>query len=213
MVLFLGLVLLLLILVSVLLIGTLINIKRGHRNSGQRPSCSAVHFPSRGRARWVGRRRWPLSRRSQNSKGVSFYFPCIFFWVNEFYSFFKSMGFSLPLGMLVAKWVPTPCCNDAYSVGTLNGHCGRKAGKSIMRPRFPPHLGRFFLVSKRTFDFPGGFFGGCFISGGPGILGLALAMLSLVRYPLNLLMLVGGLLSVIWLWIPVLSFLPLLSTG
>ena len=36
------------------------------------------------------------------------------------YSFFKSMfmGVSIPLGMLVAKWVPTPCCNDAYSVGT-----------------------------------------------------------------------------------------------
>ena len=40
-----GLVLLLLILVSVLLVGTLINIRRGHRHSGQRPSCSVVHFP------------------------------------------------------------------------------------------------------------------------------------------------------------------------
>ena len=48
-----GLVLLLFILVSVLLIGTLNNIRR-HRNSGPRPSCSVVHFPSRGRARWVG---------------------------------------------------------------------------------------------------------------------------------------------------------------
>ena len=43
------LVLLLLILVSVLLVGTLINIRRGHRYSGQRSSCSMVHFPSRGR--------------------------------------------------------------------------------------------------------------------------------------------------------------------
>ena len=50
------------------------------------------------------------------------------------------MGFSKPLGMLVAKWVPTPCYDDAYSVGTLNGHFGGKAGKSIMRPRFPPIL-------------------------------------------------------------------------
>ena len=84
-----GLVLLLLILVSVLLVGTLINIRRGHRNSGQRPSCSVVHFPSRGRARWVGGRRWPLSRRRQTSKGVSFYFPCVSFWENKFYSFFQ----------------------------------------------------------------------------------------------------------------------------
>ena len=45
-------VLLLLILVSVLLVSTWINIRRGHRHSGQRPSCSVVHFPSRGRARW-----------------------------------------------------------------------------------------------------------------------------------------------------------------
>ena len=67
-----GLVLLLLILVSVLLAGNWINIRRGHRNSGQRPSCSVVHFPSRGRARCVGRRRWRLSRRRQSSKGVSF---------------------------------------------------------------------------------------------------------------------------------------------
>ena len=40
----------------------------GHRHSGQRPSCSVAHFPSRGRARWVGGRRWRLSRRRQSSK-------------------------------------------------------------------------------------------------------------------------------------------------
>ena len=50
-----GLVLLLLILVSVLLASTWIHIRgRGLRHSGQRPSRSAVYFPSRGRARWVG---------------------------------------------------------------------------------------------------------------------------------------------------------------
>ena len=73
-----GLVLLLLILVSFLLVGSLISIRRGHRYSDQRPSCSVVHFPSRGRARWVGGRRWPLSRRRQTPKGSSFYFPSIF---------------------------------------------------------------------------------------------------------------------------------------
>ena len=105
-----GLVLLLLILVSVLLVGTLINIRRGHRHSGQRPSCSVVHFPSRGRARWVGGLRWRLSRRRQSSKGVSLYFPCFSFLGNKFYSFFKSMilGFLLPLDMLLAKWGAHP---------------------------------------------------------------------------------------------------------
>ena len=73
-----GLVLLLSILVSVLLVSTLINIRRGHRHSGQRPSCSVVHFPSRGRARWFGGWRWPLSRPRQSFKGVSFYFPFVF---------------------------------------------------------------------------------------------------------------------------------------
>ena len=67
-----GLVLFLLILVTVLLVGTLINIRRGHRHSDQRPSQSAVHFPSRGRARWVGGQRWALSRRRQSSGKVSF---------------------------------------------------------------------------------------------------------------------------------------------
>ena len=49
-----GLVLLLSSLVSVLLVNTWIHIRRGHRHSGRRPSHLAVHFPSRGRARWVG---------------------------------------------------------------------------------------------------------------------------------------------------------------
>ena len=83
----------LLILVSVLLIGTSIHIRRGHRHSGQRSSRSAVHFPSRGRARWVGGRRWPLSRRRQTSKGVSFYFPCISFGRSEICSFFQEYLF------------------------------------------------------------------------------------------------------------------------
>ena len=49
-----GLVLLLFILVSFLLVSTWIHIRRRHRYSGQRLSCSTVHFDSRGRARWVG---------------------------------------------------------------------------------------------------------------------------------------------------------------
>ena len=84
-----GLVLLLLIMVSFLLVGTLISIRRGHRYSDQRPSCSVVHLPSRGRARWVGGRRWSLSRRRQTPKGSSFYFPSILFWGRRIFTLFS----------------------------------------------------------------------------------------------------------------------------
>ena len=63
------------------------------------------------------------------------------------YGFFFT--FSLPLGMLVAEREPTPCYHDAYSVGTLTGLFWGKTGKNTVRPWFS--LGRFFLVSKRTF--------------------------------------------------------------
>ena len=141
--------------VSFLLVGSLISIRRGHRYSDQRPSCSVVHLPSRGRARWVGGRRWSLSRRRQTPKGLSFYFPNIFFWGYIFilYSFFKSLGFFIPLDMLVAKWVPTPCCNDAYSVGTPKWASWGKGWQKHCGTTFSPLVGRFFLVSKRTFYF------------------------------------------------------------
>ena len=71
---------LLFILMSVPLVSILMNTRKEYRNSGQRPSCSSVHFPSRGRARWVGGRRWPLSRRSQFSRKRTFYFPWGSFW-------------------------------------------------------------------------------------------------------------------------------------
>ena len=42
------------------------------------------------------------------------------------------MGFSIPLGTLVAKWVPTPCYNDAYSVGTSQmGILGERLAKAL----------------------------------------------------------------------------------
>ena len=67
--------------------------------------------------------------------------------------FFRSIvvGFSIPLGMLVAKWVPTPCYNDAYSVGTPKRALWGKGWQEQYETTFSPHLGRFFLVSKRTF--------------------------------------------------------------
>ncbi len=69
------LVFLLFILVSVLLGGIWMNIRKECCYSGRRPSCSLMHFPSRSSARWVGGRRWPLSRRSQFSRKRTFYFP------------------------------------------------------------------------------------------------------------------------------------------
>ena len=114
-----GLVLLLSILVSVLLVSTWIYIRRGHRYSGQRPSRSAAYFPSRGRARWVGGRRWALSRHRQSSKSASFYFPFVFFFWKSILLFLKSMVLFLflLLDMLVDYWEPTPCYHEAYSVG------------------------------------------------------------------------------------------------
>ena len=93
-----GLVLLLLILVSGLLVGILINIRREHRYSDQRPSCSVVHFPSQGCARWVGGRRWRLSRRRQSSKRASFYFPCVSFWRVLLWDFFTAGHTSSKVG-------------------------------------------------------------------------------------------------------------------
>ena len=162
-----GLVSLLLILVSVLLVGTLINIRRGHRYSGQRPSCSVVHFPSRGRARWVGGRRWSLSRRRQTSKSVSFYFPFVSFWEIMLYSFFRSiiLGIFVLLGMLVAKWVPTPCYIDAYSVGTPKWAFWEKGWQRYHETTFSPLFGCFFLVSKRTFFLGGSMLDASYWSG------------------------------------------------
>ena len=84
---------LLFILMSVLLVSIWMNIRKECCNSGQRPSCSLVHFPSRGRARWVGGRRWPLSRRSQLSKKRTFYFPWVFLWVAKLCLFSTRYGF------------------------------------------------------------------------------------------------------------------------
>ena len=108
--------------------------------------------------------------------------------------FFKSMivGFLLPLGMLVAKWVPTPCYNDACLVGTPKWAFWGKGWQKHYETTISPFIGRLFLVSKRIFYFSGGLSGGCFILGGPGILGLALVFSLLVNCLLSLLMLVAG---------------------
>ena len=66
------------------------------------------------------------------------------------------MGFFILLDMLVAKWVPTPCYNDACSVGTPKWAFWGKGWQKYHKTTFSPRIGRFFLVSKRTFYFFGG---------------------------------------------------------
>ena len=58
--------------------------------------------------------------------------------------------FLLPLGMLVAKWVPTPCYNDAYSVGTPKWALWRKGWQKPYKTMVSPFLGRFFLVKQKN---------------------------------------------------------------
>ena len=87
-----GLAFLLFILMTVPLVSIWMNIRKECRHSGQRLSCSSVHLPSRGRARWVGGRRWPLSRRSQFIRKRTFYF-CWFFLGGQNYAFFVRVWF------------------------------------------------------------------------------------------------------------------------
>ena len=53
--------------------------------------------------------------------------------------------------MLVAKWEPTPCYHDAYSVGTPNWAFRVKGWLTHCKTTISPLFGRFFLVCKRTF--------------------------------------------------------------
>ena len=136
------------------LVSTWIYIWRERRHSCQRLSFPA-YFTSRGRARWVGGRRWRLSRRRQSSKRVSFYFPFVSFWLTKLYSFSQSMVSycCTLLGMLVAEWEPTPCYRDAYSVGTPKWAYWRKGWQKHYKTTFSPFCGRFFLVSESSIFF------------------------------------------------------------
>ena len=184
-----GLVLLLLILVSVLLVSTWIHIRRGHRHGGQRLSCSApLGVVPVDLGDGVGDCTSPIFQR------CVFLFPFCIFLGEQAVLFFqeKSFGFTLLLGMLVAKWVPTPCYNDAYSVGIPTWAFWEKDWQKHCKTMVSTFLGPFFLVSKTSIFFFLVFFYGCFISGGPGILGLALVILLLVSCLLNLLMWEAG---------------------
>ena len=185
---------LLFILMSVLLVSIWMNIRKECRNSGQRPSCSSVHFPSRGRARWVGGRRWPLSRRSQLSRKRAFYFPWGFLWGTKLCRFYKGMTFLwvLLLSMLVAMREPTPCYRDAYSVGIPKGAYGGKSGQTLHKTTVSPLLKVFFWLVNGLFTFSGEKLYGCCILVGLGILGPVGGLFFLDNYLLSLLILVGG---------------------
>ena len=106
---------------------------------------------------------------------ASFYFSSASFLENKLYSFSESMvtGFSL-LGMLVAKWVPTPCHHDAYSVGTPNRAFREKAGCKTMVSTFLGPFGK----QKDIFSFFGWFFSWMFHTGRARQLGLAIVFYS-----------------------------------
>ena len=58
--------------------------------------------------------------------------------------------------MLVARWEPTPCYHDAYSVGIPNrGMWGEKRAKCTIRPQFPPVANVFFWLVNGLFIFSG----------------------------------------------------------
>ena len=88
-----GLAFPLFILMSVPLVSIWMNNRKGCRHSSQRSPCLTVHLTSRGRARWVGGRRWPLSRRCQFSKKRTFYFPWFFFLADKTMPFFLRVWF------------------------------------------------------------------------------------------------------------------------
>ena len=90
--------------------------------------------------------------------------------------------------------------NDAYLMDTPEWAFWEKGGQQYYETTFLLPFGTSLSGKQKDF-FPGGLFDGCFISVGQ----------LFVKF-IN----VRGWLSsgdLIWLWIPVLSFLPLLSTG
>ncbi len=107
--------------------------------------------------------------------------------------FCKGMVFMLflLLDMQVAKWEPTPCYRDAYSVGIPKGACGEKSGQMHYKTTSSPRGNCVFLVSKRTLYF---FWEVVvwMLHIGRASLGLTGGLSFLVNCLLNLPILVGG---------------------
>ena len=57
--------------------------------------------------------------------------------------------------MLVAKWVPTPCYNDAYLVSTPRWALWEKGWLKHCKTMIFPFLGRFFVGKQKDFLFFG----------------------------------------------------------
>ena len=130
-----------------------IHIRRWHRHSGQRPSRSAVCFPSRGRARWVGGRRWRLSRRRRSQESI-FLFPLVSL-LGTNYAFLKGvvLFYWILVDMFVAKQESTPCYHDAYSVGTPEWAFWGKGWQNHCRSTFSPLCKRVFWLTKGLCSF------------------------------------------------------------
>ena len=152
-----------------------------------------MHFPSQSRARWVGGRRWRLSRRRQLPRKVAFLFPLYIIWGRKLYPFFqgKVFHFSLLVDMLVARREPTACNHDAYLVGTRNWAFWEKGWQKHGKTMISPFLWTYLLGEQKNYLFFGRFFYGFFLLVGPGILGLALVLLFLVNFRLSSSMSVG----------------------
>ena len=88
-----GLVFLLLVLVSFLLVSTWIHIRGRLHHSCRRPSHLALHFPSRGRARWVGRTALATVTTLPVSKKKVFLFPLCTFLGEKTVLLFQGCGF------------------------------------------------------------------------------------------------------------------------
>ena len=157
-----------------LLVNTWINNWGSHRHSCRRPPYLAVHFPSRGRARWDGRRRWRLSRRCRSPKKRSFYFTLLIVSRGgKLCSFFGRMVYfcCLLLSTLAAKREPTPGHSDAYSAGTQKWALWEKHGQKKRQDHtFPLGQTCFSSQQKDHFLFLGGWLFGCSTLVGPGIL-------------------------------------------
>ena len=107
------------------------------------------YLPSWGRARWVGGRRWRLSRRRQSPKR-EFLFPFNLFLGIKTVPFYQGVAFYswILLDMLVAKRERTPwlpwCIFGGYpSVGIFGEKSGQKHCKTTVSPLFGCH----FLLS------------------------------------------------------------------
>ena len=146
-----GSVLLLSTLVLFLLVNSCIHSRERFRHSFRCPSHLAVHFPSLGRARWVGGWYWRLSRRCHSPK-KSFFISFIIYSRRKNYALFSGVCFfcCTLLSKPVTKREPTPGYDGAYSVGTPKWALLEKSGQNLCKTTISPLCKRVFLVNKRT---------------------------------------------------------------